>query len=122
MFQDLAGLMQRVRFEIWDGSDVDVIVRVPVTEIIRLPPPPPPPPPSEPRRQLQFVGGWGTMTPIRWLVPAAQERSAREHRLRLQRTWGTRAGREEFFRARQEERAAREAMEDATPRWVQRTV
>ena len=110
MFQDLTGLMQRVRFEIWDEADVDVIVRVPVTELRRLPPPPPPP--SEPRRQLQHIGGWGTMTPIRWLVtghdqlvPAARSRAAMEERIR----------------AAHERRAAREAMEDATPRW-QRTV
>jgi hypothetical protein len=106
MFQDLAGLMQRVRFEIWDEADVDVIVRVPVTEIIRLPPPPPPP--SERSASPQFT---------RDLMGAAREQFTRDL---------MRAAREQFFGVQRdmrvrEARAAREAMEDATPRW-QRTV
>ena len=70
-----------------------------------LPPPPPPPPPSQPRRAAQqFVGGWPTSDPIRWLVVSGRDQ------------WRSRAAREERIRAAQEQRAAREAMEEATPR------
>jgi hypothetical protein len=67
--------------------------------------PPPPPPPSQPRRAAQqFVGGWPTSDPIRWLVVSGRDQ------------WRSRAAREERIRAAQEQRAAREAMEEATPR------
>ncbi len=78
---------------------------------VSLPPPPsppPPPPPSQPRLTARQVGGWPASSAIRWRFSGHDQRRSR-------------AAREERTRAAQEQRAAREAMEDATPRW-QRTV
>jgi hypothetical protein len=115
MFQDLAGLMQRVRFEIWD--EADACNHVIDTGAERL-------------RQIQAAEAL-------FLRRAAQSRAAAElsraaTELSLQQVAQSRAAAEqarqrlaqltaERDRVVREARAAREAMEDATPRW-QRTV